>query len=156
MRSLVQLPLLLVDLVSSWLERGYVPASAGEVSLQLRHLHASTSSGKIAFQDVSLSSLSLTDVLKARTRTVNTVRPPTFDAHQSARNSLRDRVRAAEIGWLEEQVQGPDVESRETLRTLAMMTSNAYYAPGEKGWYNLGTGWNSVRCGLKCFQYRLC
>ncbi|VDB96764.1 unnamed protein product [Peniophora sp. CBMAI 1063] len=24
-----------------------------------------------------------------------------------------------------------------------MMTSNAYYEPGEKGWYDLGAGWNS-------------
>ena len=41
-------------------------------------------------------------------------------------------------------VEGPDVESRETLLLLAKMTNNAYLSPGEQGWYELGDRWNVV------------
>ena len=156
MRTLVQLPLLLLDLVSSWLETEPSHSSQhspAELSFQLRHFHASTPSGGIAFQDAPHRTPELVDALKVRTRAVNTVKPPSFDAYQSARKALRDRSRADEVGWLEDEVQGPDIESRETLRTLAMMTSNAYYEPNDKGWYDLGSGWNSVRCDISSTSY---
>lgn len=149
MRSLVHLPVLLLDLITSWLEREPIhelSESRAELSFQLRHLHALTPSGNIVLQDVLPTAAGVQEALKVRTRIQHTVKPASFDAYQSARRALRDRARIADIGWLEDEVQGPDVESRETLRTLAMMTSNAYYEPGEKGWYDLGAGWNSV-CG---------
>ena len=67
------------------------------------------------------------------------------------------------LNWEIEDVPGPNVESRETLLTLAKMTNNgmlcvlicvrilfnecqsAYVEPGDPAWYDLGEDWNSVR-----------
>lgn len=47
--------------------------------------------------------------------------------------------------WDEDEIVGPDVNDRNTLLTLAKMTSNAYFnGPSEKGWYDLGQEWNNV------------
>ena len=48
------------------------------------------------------------------------------------------------IDWDEIEVEGPDVEDRETLLLLAKMTNNAYLMPDEQGWYPLGDHWNVV------------
>jgi lipase ATG15 len=50
------------------------------------------------------------------------------------------------LQWDQANVIGPDVESRETLLQLAMMTSNAYATgPDKKAeWYDLGSDWNTV------------
>ena len=48
------------------------------------------------------------------------------------------------LDWDEDEVPGPDVESRETLLELAKITNNAYLEPGEPGWYELGDNWNVV------------
>lgn len=52
------------------------------------------------------------------------------------------------IDWDEIEVEGPDVEDRQTLLLLAKMTNNAYLSPGEQGWYELGDNWNVVRVYL--------
>ncbi|EKM58524.1 uncharacterized protein PHACADRAFT_53577, partial [Phanerochaete carnosa HHB-10118-sp] len=44
--------------------------------------------------------------------------------------------------WDEDEIEGPDVESRKTLLNLAKMTNNAYLEPGEAEWYDLGGDWN--------------
>ena len=49
------------------------------------------------------------------------------------------------LDWDEEEIVGPDVESRETLLALAKMTSNAYLQPDDKEWYPLGKNWTTVR-----------
>jgi lipase ATG15 len=61
--------------------------------------------------------------------------------------SRRSRLHLAskDNPWEEDEIVGPDVESRETLLLLAKMTNNAYLEPGEAGWYDLGDGWNAVR-----------
>jgi lipase ATG15 len=48
------------------------------------------------------------------------------------------------LDWEEEIVPGPDVESRETLLTLAKMSNNAYVEPGDAYWYDLGERWNKT------------
>lgn len=58
------------------------------------------------------------------------------------------------IDWDEIELDGPDVESRETLLLLAKMMNDAYLEPGEAGWYELGGEWNVVSppvfsCGTK-------
>jgi hypothetical protein len=49
------------------------------------------------------------------------------------------------LHWQEDEVPGPDVTRRETLLLLAKMTSNTYFEPGNRGWYNLTDEWNVVR-----------
>jgi hypothetical protein len=49
------------------------------------------------------------------------------------------------LDWDEEEIVGPNVESRETLLVLAKMTNNAYLQPDDKEWYSLGENWTTVR-----------
>jgi hypothetical protein len=79
------------------------------------------------------------------------------------------RGQSALLDWEEDEVAGPDVTRRETLLLLAKMTSNTYFTPGARGWYNLTDEWNVVRrlfpsvrvplpvnfCGLTFFLFAL-
>ena len=55
------------------------------------------------------------------------------------------RGQSALLNWQEDEVFGPDVMRRETLLLLAKMTSNTYYEPYKRGWYNLTDDWDVVR-----------
>lgn len=55
-----------------------------------------------------------------------------------------DREWGQSVGWEEEDVQGPALDKRETVVTLAKMTNNAYLTPDEAGWYDLGGNWTTV------------
>ncbi|EMD33948.1 ATG15B [Gelatoporia subvermispora B] len=61
--------------------------------------------------------------------------------HRARRRSLQF-LENESLDWDEDEIVGPDTESRETILELAKMTSNAYYAPGETGWYDLEGNWN--------------
>ena len=58
------------------------------------------------------------------------------------------RGQSALIDWQEDEVPGPDVTRRETLLLLAKMTSNTYFEPHTRGWYNLTDEWNVVRYSI--------
>jgi lipase ATG15 len=47
--------------------------------------------------------------------------------------------------WEEEEIAAPDIESRDTLLTLAKMANNAYVEPGDPAWYELDSNWTVVR-----------
>ena len=67
-----------------------------------------------------------------------------MDAFHNARvRSMRFRESAI-IDWDKIEMDGPDVNDRETLLVLAKMTNNAYLLPDEEGWYPLGDYWNDV------------
>jgi lipase ATG15 len=80
-------------------------------------------------------------------------RPPSFAAFSQARTRSVKFGQNEPLQWDEEEIIGPDVESRETLLTLAKMTNNAYVEPDDPGWYDLGGDWNVVRCSprIDCF-----
>jgi lipase ATG15 len=124
------------------------------LQFELRHLHAASSStAHVIFSDVSPQALktlssntsgSTKSSYSVRSRLGKTFRPSSFAAHERAR--LRS-LRFGENEWLdwdEEEIIGPDVESRETLLELAKMTNNAYVDPEDPAWYDLGDGWNAV------------
>lgn len=58
---------------------------------------------------------------------------------------MSKRGQSALLDWQEDEVPGPDVMRRETLLLLAKMTSNTYFQPYKRGWYNLTDDWNVVR-----------
>lgn len=58
---------------------------------------------------------------------------------------MSKRGQSALFNWQEDEVSGPDVMRRENLLLLAKMTSNTYFEPHERGWYNLTDDWNMVR-----------
>lgn len=82
--------------------------------------------------------------MSIRTSRVRTARPPSFAEVTRARQ-MSMRGQSAALDWEEEDVLGPDVTLRETLLLLAKMTSDSYFVPGDKGWYNLTEEWNVVR-----------
>ena len=64
------------------------------------------------------------------------------------------RSTMSEWDWEEDEIEGPDVEDRQTLLELAKMTNNAYLEPGEAGWYELSGEWNVVSdsCQFLCME----
>lgn len=120
----------------------------------LRHEHATTNDSRIIFSDVNTRQSALFTghllpyyTLRSEDKVI--YRPKSFHAFNSARTS---DVTEADL-WVESSDPAPRVDDRETLLTLAKMTSNAYYVPDEKGWYGLGSEWgNKVR--LKKFLLR--
>jgi len=58
---------------------------------------------------------------------------------------MSKRGQSALLNWQEDEVPGPDVMRRETLLLLAKMTSNTYFEPHRREWYNLTDDWNVVR-----------
>ncbi|KAI0783631.1 alpha/beta-hydrolase [Abortiporus biennis] len=124
------------------------------LQFELRHFHAVTPDGsRVLFHDVN-------DTIRAnahfstystnhgylsppiKTRKVRTTKPSNNTLYELSRRSKLNADSIEGLRWDEEEVVGPDVESREVLLELAKMTNNAYLGPGEVGWYDLEGQWN--------------
>lgn len=71
---------------------------------------------------------------------------PSVEARSALGRGARAWSRLGDGGWEEDEVPAPDTSSRETLLTLAKMTSNAYYKnETDSGWWDLSGNWTSVR-----------
>lgn len=144
------------------------PPLSKPLSFELRHLHAVTSSAQVYFSDIPPSSPYRThsatnpdNSIILRPRRITRHRPSSPDAFSLSRTrSITKGENDARLGWEEDEVEAPDVESRETLLVLAKMTSNAYYdGPDENGWYDLGGNWTAVRiwlCRIFVVSYGIC
>jgi len=127
------LPSALQFLISSllWTEQ-YSPPSGDSLTFELRHEHAVASGSLLVFSDVP----KFRQLAGEDDRLQYSVKTKATQSHVFTQflNS-----------WDGVEVPGPNVTDRETLHTLAMMTSNAYYQdPEKKGWYDLGPEWNST------------
>lgn len=143
------LPISIQVLLGSFLWGQSTVPPPGPLRFQLRHQHAVSNSSRVVFSDIQESLftplLPESYTYETQTRRLTTHRPSSLAAHASARlRYMRDGQSDAQL-WEEEEILGPNVTSRTTLQTLAKMTNNAYYEPGEKGWYDLGSDWNAVR-----------
>lgn len=131
---------------------------------ELRHLHAVTSSAHVYFTDIAPSSPSrftnntlctntYDHPISIQPRRITRHRPSSIEAFSLSRTrSILREESDASLGWEEDEVEAPDVESRETLLVLAKMTSNAYYdGPEEAGWYDLGGNWTQVSIDSKSY-----
>ena len=153
---------MLFSTVTSWLasflaaslydhERASLPTQRPPaLQFELRHLHAVSPDARVVFSDVRKSDIAALALAgeptsySLRPRRLKAHRPHSLDAFHRARvRSMRFRETEA-IDWDEIEVDGPDVEDRQTLLLLAKMTNNAYLSPGEQGWYELGDRWNVV------------
>jgi lipase ATG15 len=127
------------------------------LTFELRHLHAvSSSSARVLFSDVSSSELlqihALSDTsgstkatYSLQTSLIKTHKPSSFASFSNARLRSLQFGENEWVDWEEDEIMGPNVESRETLLELAKMTNNAYLEPNETGWYELNGTWNVVR-----------
>jgi len=115
------------------------------LQFELRQYHAVSGTAQVLFHGArtheSLVENSPT-THRIRTRRVRTRRPYSLAAFSNARTRSLLYAESVPIHWDEDDVIGPDLESRETLLELAKMTDNAYLQPGEPGWYDLGANWN--------------
>ncbi|KZT67463.1 alpha/beta-hydrolase [Daedalea quercina L-15889] len=129
----------------SWLHSGSGSADPKKLNFQLRHYHAVSSEAKVVFHNARPShdlTASHPTEHTLRGKLVKTRRPASQSAFAEARTRSIKFAQSALLDWDEDDVLGPDVESRDTLLELAKMTNNAYLEPGEPGWYELGGNWN--------------
>ena len=125
------------------------------LQFELRHQHAITPSAHVYFSDIPPLRASANgdggsypQSYAVHTRPVVTHKPASAAAFARARTRSMQRAESEALWWDEDEVQGPDTEKRETLLMLAKMTSNAYIAPTDPGWYDLGGNWTVVRARL--------
>ena len=128
---------------------------ASRLTFQLRHLHATSEHGHVLFSDVDCRPLCggnlttyVSEIYTLDTKFTSIHRPRSFDAIEDARYRSMKFDQSTQLDWHEDEIIGPDTESRETLLALAKMTSNAYLQPNDKGWYSLGGNWTTVRLTL--------
>lgn len=142
---------LLVPLVNLFTRKSCQPVQESRPTLnfELRHLHAvASNSSRIIFADVSPDKPQAVQGYSngsypIRTRPITTHRPSSFSAFARARTRALRFGENEWLDWEEEEVLGPDVESREVLLHLAKMTNNAYVDPDDPAWYDLNEGWNT-------------
>ncbi|KAI0925611.1 hypothetical protein AcV5_008301 [Taiwanofungus camphoratus] len=124
---------------------GLEPSSSLPLDFELRQYHAVTTEAQVLFHDVSPAEVLLTGGPTSHaldTRPLKSHRPSSHAAHSRARIRSVRYGETEPLDWTEDEIIGPDVDSRETLLELAKMTNNAYLEPGEAGWYDLGGNWN--------------
>ncbi|CAL1717055.1 unnamed protein product [Somion occarium] len=116
---------------------------------ELRHYHGVGPDAQVLFHDAhdhsdqSLASETFNNPpYVLQTRRIKSSRPSSIDGYLLARSRSSQGEGNEAFKWEEDDIDGPDTESRETLLELAKMTNNAYLEPGESGWYDLGGKWN--------------
>lgn len=122
-------------------------AAKHNLKLELRHYHAVSAEARVAFHDARPShglAANTSPGYTLRSKPVKIRRPASPSAFAEARQRSIRSAQSTLLEWDEDEVSGPDVESRETLLELAKITNNAYLEPGEPGWYELGDNWNVV------------
>ena len=127
------LPSALQFLIASllWNEEPARP-QGNSLTFELRHEHAVTDRSLLVFSDVP----KFRQLAGEDDRLQYSVKTKTTQSHVFSQ--FLD-------SWDDFELPGPNVTDRETLHTLATMTSNAYFQdPKKKGWYDLGPDWNSV------------
>ncbi|KAG2131266.1 Alpha/Beta hydrolase protein [Suillus bovinus] len=125
-----------------WLDFSQPPAvlpARTSLSFQLRHEHAITNDSRVVFSNVAPSFAA--DSYVTTTSNIQTHKPQSAKAFHSARLRSIRYDQSEQVLWDTTNVLGPNVEERETLLTLAKMTSNAYTSPTASDWYT-PNGWN--------------
>lgn len=120
-----------------------LPHVHAQLRFHLRHIHATISnSSNLIFSDVPQA-----EVYSVDSRHLTSYRPTSFSAFSSARFRSVQDAQCDALLWREANVVGPDIKRRETLLTLAKMTSNAYTTPDKDDWYSINP-FNNVRSML--------
>ncbi|PPR02606.1 hypothetical protein CVT24_002177 [Panaeolus cyanescens] len=126
-------------------------SSLSPLKFELRHLHATdASSARVIFSDVSKDSLlafsdpsgSTKPSYHIQTTVTKTFKPSSHDAFSQARLRSLRFGESQHLDWEEDEIEAPNVESRETLLELAKITNNAYIEPNDPAWYDLDGRWN--------------
>ena len=121
-------------------------------NFQLRHLHGHDGS-RVVFSDVPKSAnvLGQGETYSLKARRIKRHKPRSQESFARARWRSLYQGESVDLPWDEDEMDGPDVEDRETLLLLAKMTYNAYVEPKDADWYDLGEDWPNVRILLLVF-----
>lgn len=140
------IPTILRFLISTFL--WHIPSppenTTTELQFQLRHTHGVSNNSRIIFSDVPQSYANTLATFSVKTHNITTHRPPSFSSFSDARVRSMLYGQSASLDWDGLEIEAPEPTHRETLLTLAKMTSNAYYNPSDSDWYELGPDWNST------------
>ncbi|KAG6835503.1 putative lipase atg15, partial [Arthromyces matolae] len=116
------------------------------LQFQLRHVHAISPSAQVFFSDVPQHTIqsqnSAQNTYVVQSHRISSFRPPSFHEFSEARVRSLHFGQTQPLQWDEEEVLAPNVESRDVILELAKMTNNAYVAPDDAAWYDLGDEWN--------------
>lgn len=142
---------LLVSWLYLWPDDGAVQTplkapSPAVLNFQLRHQHAVSPAGHVAFSDIHPSSSGLNTLQSStlRAKSIKRHRPSSAAAFENARIRSKWFAQSEALQWEEDEVLAPDVESRDTLLELAKMTYDAYLDTNDTNWYDLDGKWNVV------------
>ncbi|KAF5349561.1 hypothetical protein D9756_008809 [Leucocoprinus leucothites] len=143
----LNLPSTLYALLFSFLWPGEQEVLNTPLTFNLRHIHASTPSNDILFADVknperihALGHDSFNLEIPSTRRLA--IHRTSLNSFQAARQRSLVHGESITLDWSEDQVEGPDVNNKKVLMTLAKMTANAYVEVGDKEWYDLPGNWN--------------
>ncbi|KAJ3790868.1 Alpha/Beta hydrolase protein [Lentinula aff. detonsa] len=117
---------------------------SSELQFHLRHMHGVSNNSRTIFADIPQSYSDFAESYTVKTHNIITYKPPSFSAFSDARRKSMVNGQSGLLAWDGIDMQAPNSSHRETLLTLAKMTSNAYNEPDDKEWYGLGPDWNST------------
>ncbi|KAF9243379.1 alpha/beta-hydrolase [Melanogaster broomeanus] len=117
------------------------------LQFELRHQHAVSPDAHVVFSDIRPTvarnlAWGNQTTHSLRTRNISSFRPPSFSELEAARIRSIRHAQSADLAWHEDEIVGPDTDSRETLLELAKMTNNAYITPDDSQWYELTDTWS--------------
>ncbi|RXW19553.1 hypothetical protein EST38_g6288 [Candolleomyces aberdarensis] len=143
---LFNLPLAIQTLVSTFLWTAE-PSFTDELSpltFELRHQHGLTNASRIVFSDVKPSAgFAQQNVYRIPRKRMKVSRPPSKEKYAAARKMSMEQGMSMSLDWRDDEVDGPDVSTKDALLQFAHMAFNAYYPDNTTEWYDVGDrGWD--------------
>ncbi|KAM5542068.1 hypothetical protein V8D89_004378 [Ganoderma adspersum] len=99
------------------------------LQFQLRHQHALSNTSRVFFSDMNPGLAFTINELGVRTVKTRVHKPASQALLRSA------CLRSSSVPWEPAEVNGPDIQDRETLLLLARMADNAYTEPDKSDWH---------------------
>ena len=147
--------------------------SSNKLTFTLRHAHGHRGS-QVALRDISASELVTIQTFNPEQQIAFDISPINVKTYKPREQAQFFRAREASVRrawmrrrgfpakavedeevviWDEWEVPGPNTGDRDTLRTLAKMTWNAYMSPDDGQWYDLGDDWGTVSTFALFLEY---
>ncbi|KAJ3530107.1 hypothetical protein NMY22_g8714 [Coprinellus aureogranulatus] len=142
---LLSLPLAIQSLVSTYLWTSHAPETPlyPPLTFELRHQHGLTNTSRVVFSDVSTAGFGQGDVYRVPRRRMRVPRPSSHAAFSAAREMSMKQGMNMALKWWDDEIEGPDVTTRDDLLQFAYMAFNAYYPDNTTEWYDLeDRGWD--------------
>lgn len=138
----------------AWLSLGVLCSSSLALDFTLRHIHRTRpDTGGILWVDLDGDAAVASETensYSVGTKTLTIQKPVSLDKWKEWRSKRQiipgtlHNLNIQTIDWKSHETTGPATDKRETLLTLAKMTSNSYFVDNKAvGWYDLGGNWTN-------------